>query len=167
MKSYFSKSALLFCFLFYAAHLFAQADKEQMMKKLEQWNKKFSTATISGDNKTILAFYADDAYSLPSYSPMMIGKKAIADGMKMNENPAMKMTKFSLKTYDFWTSGNLMFEIGTYELSMTMSGQKYPVNDHGKYITVYQKQKNGSWKIKADMWNTDMNPWAMMQQEKK
>ncbi len=164
MKSYFSTTVLFVCFLFSLSNLSAQTNKAQMMKKLEEWNKKFSAATVAGDNKTILSFYADDAYSLPSYSPMIIGKKAIADGMRMNENSGMKMKHFALKTKDFWISGDMMFEIGTYELSMTIPGQEDPMNDHGKYITIYQKQKDGSWKIKADMWNTDLNPWAVTKQ---
>ena len=164
MKLYLLRLVLPICLLCSTSYLSAQTDKSQMMKKLEEWNSKFSAATVAGDNKTILSFYAEDAYSLPSYSPMIVGKKAIADGMRMNENSGMKMKHFALKTTDFWMSGDMMFEIGTYELSMTIPGQEGPMNDHGKYITIYQKQKDGSWKIQADMWNTDLNPWAVTKQ---
>ena len=66
---------LYFIFLVISANVFAQAEKENMMKKVEEWNKVFSKAMVEGDNKTILSFYVNDAYSLPSYSPMMVGKK--------------------------------------------------------------------------------------------
>jgi hypothetical protein len=36
--------------------------------------------------------------------------------------------------------------------------------DNGKYITIWEMQKDGSIKIKVETWNTDHNPWEEMQQ---
>jgi ketosteroid isomerase-like protein len=30
------------------------------------------------------------------------------------------------------------------------------VADRGKYLAVWKKQADGSWKIEADMWNSDL-----------
>ena len=37
------------------------------------------------------------------------------------------------------------------------------MTDHGKYMNVWQKQSDGSWKLKADTWNSDVNPRSMNQ----
>jgi ketosteroid isomerase-like protein len=140
--------------------VFSQTTKEEMMKKVEKWNKQFSDAMVANDKATRLSFYADDAYSLPSYTPMLVGKKAIENSMNMDENSGMKILSFKFNTKDLWMSGDLMCEVGTYDLSLTMGGQSDITRDHGKYLTIYQKQKDGTWKIKADMWNTDTNPFA-------
>jgi hypothetical protein len=34
-----------------------------------------------------------------------------------------------------------------------------PMEDHGKYVTVWEKQKGGALKIKVETWNSDINPW--------
>jgi uncharacterized protein (TIGR02246 family) len=149
--------------LIVSTNLFAQNKKEEMIKKVEEWNKQFSEAMIANDKAKMLFFYADDAYSLPSYSPMLVGKKAIENSMNMDENSDMKITSFKFNTKDLWISGDQMCEVGTYDLSMTMGNPAKTTNDHGKYLTIYQKQKDGSWKIKADMWNTDLNPFASSQ----
>lgn len=149
--------------LIVSANLFAQTTKEEMLQKVEEWNKQFSAAMITNDKAKMLSFYADDAYSLPSYSPMLIGKKAIENSMNMDENSDMKITSFKFNTKDLWISGDQMCEVGTYDLSMTMGDSAKTTVDHGKYLTIYQKQKDGSWKIKADMWNTDLNPFASSQ----
>ena len=149
--------------LIVSANLFAQTTKEEMLKKVEEWNKQFSAAMITNDKAKMLSFYADDAYSLPSYSPMLIGKKAIENSMNMDENSDMKIKSFEFNTKDLWISGDQMCEVGTYDLSMTMGDSAKTTVDHGKYLTIYQKQKDGSWKIKADMWNTDLNPFASSQ----
>jgi uncharacterized protein (TIGR02246 family) len=145
------------------ANLFSQTPKEEMLKKVEEWNKQFSAALIAGDKAKMLSFYANDAYSLPSYSPMLIGKKAIENSMNMDENSDMKITSFKFNTKDLWISGDQMCEVGTYDLSMSVGNPAKTTSDHGKYLTIYQKQKDGSWKIRADMWNTDLNPFASSQ----
>jgi ketosteroid isomerase-like protein len=37
------------------------------------------------------------------------------------------------------------------------------MKDHGKYLNVWQKQSDGSWKLRADTWNSDVNPMSMNQ----
>jgi uncharacterized protein (TIGR02246 family) len=145
------------------ANLFSQTTKDDMLKKVEEWNKQFSAAMIAGDKAKMLSFYANDAYSLPSYTPMLVGKKAIENSMNMDENSDMKITSFKFNTKDLWISGDQMCEVGTYDLSMSVGNTAKTTNDHGKYLTIYQKQKDGSWKIRADMWNTDLNPFASSQ----
>ena len=49
---------------------------------------------------------------------------------------------------------------------MKMSGPDVPEwPDNGKYVTVYEIQKDGSLKVKIETWNTDTNPWAQMNEE--
>jgi uncharacterized protein (TIGR02246 family) len=158
-----SITLITFILLTATANLFSQTTKEEMLKKVGEWNKQFSAAMIAGDKAKMLSYYADDAYSLPSYSPMLIGKKAIENSMNMDENSDMKITSFKFNTKDLWLSGDQMCEVGTYDLSMTVGNPAKTTSDHGKYLTIYQKQKDGSWKIKADMWNTDLNPFAASQ----
>lgn len=166
MRTNKSGIIIFLCVVFIAGHLFAQSDKEKMMKKIEGWNKTFCKAMVDGDNKTILSFYADDVYSLPSYSPMIVGKKAVEEGMEMDKQSATKFKSFKLNTKDIWTSGDILCEVGTYTFSMLTPNSKSTIDDYGKYLTIYQKQDDGSWKIKADMWNTDTNPWAVIQEMK-
>ena len=37
------------------------------------------------------------------------------------------------------------------------------INDHGKYLIVWQKQTDGSWKIKVDTFNSDVDPMSQLQ----
>ena len=160
MKTLFSKF-LLFLFILSSAQLFAQEDMSKMKQKIQEMNDVFSKAEVAGDDSVLLSFYADDAISLPSYSPMMKGKEVIKESM-MKSKGAYKMTEFKLTTLEVFGSGDLVYEIGKYNMAMTMQGMANSVKDEGKYLTIYEKQSDGTLKIKADMWNTDMNPWAEM-----
>jgi ketosteroid isomerase-like protein len=52
-------------------------------------------------------------------------------------------------------SGDMVYSQGTYTMTATNPKTKKPVTDHGKYLTVYTKQADGSWKAVADTFNSD------------
>jgi len=52
-------------------------------------------------------------------------------------------------------SGDLGFVSGTYELTINDASGK-PVNDHGKYVEVWEKKSDGKWKCGTDTWNSDL-----------
>jgi hypothetical protein len=51
-------------------------------------------------------------------------------------------------------SGDLAWSTGTYTQSSSLSGT--PSTDHGKYVAVWKKQQDGSWKVQADIFNSDL-----------
>jgi ketosteroid isomerase-like protein len=42
-----------------------------------------------------------------------------------------------------------------------------PVNDHGKYVEVPEKQADGKWKCGTDIWNSDLPASTVTPAEKK
>ncbi len=158
MKKFFVYSfIILFTFLF--TNSFAQDDNSKLKQTIDDLNEKFSKAYMDKDNEMMLSYYAEDAISMPSYTTMMKGKEAIKNGMDMEKNADYKVTNFKLNNTDIITNGDLVCDIGTYEMSMEMPNMDKPYTDKGKYMTVYEKQSDGSLKIKAEIWNSDMNPW--------
>lgn len=151
---------LLMLFLFGASLIYAQ-DNEAMKQKLQKECNEFAEKMVSGDMEDMWNYYSNDVISLPSYEPMIKGLDAVkASSEKMKES-GMKMTKFNLTVTDVMQSGDFVVEIGNYELTMDMPGMG-PWDDHGKYMNVWEKQSDGSMKLKAETWNTDVNPWQDM-----
>jgi ketosteroid isomerase-like protein len=52
-------------------------------------------------------------------------------------------------------SGDLAYTRGAYQLSFK-SPQGTQVTDQGKYLTVYRRQPDGSWKAVEDIFNSDL-----------
>ena len=52
--------------------------------------------------------------------------------------------------------GDMVYTVGTYSLTKSDPKNKQPVTDKGKYMTVYKKQADGTWKAVADMINSDL-----------
>ena len=158
------KKLSLFCIalLVCISQIYAQSESD-LKAKFNETNKIFSKLMLENDLEGMLEYYADNSISLPSYQPMMRGHDAMREAhKKQHEQGDMKITAFELTTTDVIAEGNLAVEIGTYTISMTMP-EMGEIDDYGKYITVWENQ-GGDWKIRADTWNTDMNPWMMMQE---
>jgi uncharacterized protein (TIGR02246 family) len=158
-------SMMKMCFvvlLFAAAKIFAQTNMPQEISTFQELNDKWNKALVDGDLNTLVDFYVDDAVSLPSYAPIMRGKDEIKEGNK-KDLAATRYLSLTSKTTDVFGAGDVAIEVGTYETSLIPAKMTEPVKDHGKYLTVWQKQSDGSWKIKADTFNTDMNPMGQTQ----
>jgi ketosteroid isomerase-like protein len=101
---------------------------------------------------------------MPSYEPMMKGIDACKESSKKMLESGMKMTAFKSTVSDLLVSGDFVVDIGTYEITMdNIPGMDGPWSDHGKYMTIWEMQDDGSMKVKAETWNTDVNPWMEMQ----
>jgi ketosteroid isomerase-like protein len=77
----------------------------------------------------------------------------------------MKMTNVEFTTKQVQTCGDMIIEIGNYNISMEMPMMGQPIDDKGKYVTIWEKQSDGSLKIKIETWNTDINPMEGYQAE--
>jgi ketosteroid isomerase-like protein len=97
---------------------------------------------------------------------MVKGIEKIKELSEAQFNSDWKTTKLELIPTDVLVSGNLAIEVGNYD--MTMSGPGVPEwADKGKYLTVWEIQKDGSLKIKIETWNTDTDPLQQVQSMQK
>ncbi len=108
-----------------------------------------------GDAAAAAAFYTEDAKLLPAGSEMVSGRQAIQAFWQGAVE--MGIRNFTLETVDLGREGDLLYEIGTYSLAIQPEGG--PVTtDRGKYVTVRQRQPDGSWKLAVDIWNSNVPP---------
>lgn len=162
MKTQSLFSTLLILFVFTTGTVLAQSS-EDYKQQIEKRNKQMVEYMLSGDIEKSLSLYAEDAISMPSYEPMHQG---IAEIRKANEQMAAsgwKFESFEPKIVKVIPMGDLVTEIGTYNVSMLMEGNK-PMTDKGKYLTIWEKQADGTLKIKVETWNSDQDPSTMLRQ---
>ena len=123
--------------------------------KLRTLDAEWSKAAGAKDVDKTVSYYGDDAQVMPPNSPVLSGKEPIRALWKgMLGAPGFaggwKATKVEV-------SGTLGYVTGTYEFSETDAKGK-PMTDKGKYVAVFRKQSDGTWKCVADIFNTDLPP---------
>jgi uncharacterized protein (TIGR02246 family) len=126
---------------------------ENVRQAVEAGNATFMDAFNRGDAAAVATFYTDPATLMPPNSGMIRGRQGIQDFWQAGIQGGMK--DLSLTTVEVQASGNTAYEIGKFSLTAQPKGQD-PVMVSGKYVVVWQRQSDGSWKLHVDIWNSSM-----------
>jgi len=135
--------------------------ENDLKKEVKAIGDTISKAMVGNDVDTMLGLYAEDAISLPNYGPRMDGIDAFRKHHEQMSAAGMKVRSFWSDPTEVWKAGDHVIEIGVYKIALEMPGMPATIEDKGKYMTVYVRDAKGSLKIKAETWNTDMNPMEM------
>lgn len=99
--------------------------------------------------------YADNASWLPPNAPIAEGKAAIRAGWsKLLATPGFSID-WQITKIGISRARDLAYTLYTYQLNMQGADGK-PITDRGKDMAVWKKQSNGTWKIVADTFNSDL-----------
>ena len=109
-------------------------------------------ATAKNAVALVKAFYAPDAVLMPPNHGLVEGRAKI-EGFLQGLIDA-GLTSIKLETMTVASAGDLAYGQGRYTLSLSPPGGA-PVQDVGKYVVVYRRQANGSWRAVSDIFNSD------------
>lgn len=136
------------------------SDKTQeLQKKLEAYGDILTKAVLDGDFETILSFHTDDVIIMPDLQPMIKGIKSLREGYEENKRKGVKYHSYSATTQDIWQCGDQIFHRGTFGASISSYESAQPIAFYGSYFSIWEKQRDESYKIKFMIWNLDYNPW--------
>ena len=127
----------------------SQSDGTAALLKIEN---EFMKAAADHGSQGYLSYYADDAVEVPNGTAFLQGKENIAKTMGFLDSPDNHLTWAPVGA-GIAASGDLGYTYGTYEFRSRDKDGK-PVLDHGKYTTIWKKQKDGNWKVALDMGNS-------------
>jgi len=112
-------------------------------------------AAEAKDLERYMSFYADDASLFWPGAPMVTGRAAIREFMRaFLSMPAFSLS-FETAKVDVSGAGDLAYSCGTNKVTL-VDPRGNRMKDRGKYLTVYRKQPDGTWKVVADMGNSDL-----------
>ena len=142
------------------------SDTQPIERTLRDLDDQWAKAAAAKDVEQTIAYYSDDAIVLPPNATRAATKEAVRNVWKeMFASPGLVITWKPTKV-QLAKSGDMGWVSGTYELTMNDTNGK-PINDRGKYLEVWEKQTDGNWKCRADMWNSDLASSAPLSLEKK
>lgn len=128
-----------------------EADRAAIRKASDvEWLK----AAQAKDVERVISFYSDRASVLPPNAPAATDREAIrAIWARMVGAPGFAIN-WHTTTVEVSRAGDLGYQLADYEVSLNNPEGK-PISDRGKYVAVWKKQSDGSWKVVADIWNSD------------
>lgn len=107
-------------------------------------------AYYAKDYEQLVSFYADNVISVPPGAPEVVGKVALAEGLKpfLAENDILG--KFTLK--QIWVSGDYATRYGEWDEVITPIDGGKPFHQIGRCFLGWQKI-NGEWKVVSEFIN--------------
>ncbi len=128
------------------------ADEAAIRAADAAWVKAIATK----DASQAASFYADSAVLMAAGEPITNGKDAIQKAFAgMMTDPKFALT-FAPAKVEVSKAGDLAYEIGDYEITFSDKKGK-PLTTKAKYVVVWGKQADGSWKALVDAPNTTTN----------
>ncbi len=149
--------SLLLCSLTLLSCAPPEPNVAEVRKAIEEMTAQMAEDMKAGVVDTTLARYTDDAISLPNFGPAARGKAEILASYKKMMEMDVKMLEVDFTVTDVEVGGKYAYEIGTYDMTISMMGMP-PAPEKGKYLTVWERGTDGTWRIKVETWNTDMPP---------
>lgn len=110
-------------------------------------------AVNAGDADGWADCFIDDGVQMPPNFAANAGKAALRGWIQ--GFLSMFACRFGLSVEEVQVAADWAFERGRYAITLTPKAGGEPVEDRGKYITIYQRQQDGAWKIARDIWNSD------------
>jgi ketosteroid isomerase-like protein len=127
----------------------SDADKVAIEAQEQFFAKQMAAGDVAGVMKS---YYAPDAVVLAPNAPAITGAAAIEAMFKsMGAVGSMTMT-----TDEVAGMGDLAYVRGRYAMTFTPAGMTAAISDSGKYLEVFKKQADGTWKNYRDMFSSDV-----------
>ena len=129
-----------------------EADKAAIR---EATDVEWLAAGQAKDLERWVSFHTDDAVLLPPNAPIVTGKEAIrAFVSKLLSSPGYAGSWHTTKI-EVSRSGDLAYSYGPEETTVN-DAEGNPVTDQQKWVAVWKKQPDGSWKCVVLILNSDL-----------
>ena len=129
--------------------------RAEAIKSIRAAEEAAIQAFAKRDGDLSASLYAPDAALMVNNMGIVSGSAIKPFVKEMMSDPNFTMA-FNTAKVEASASGELGYTRGTYTLTMTDQASKKVVRESGKYVTVYARQADGSWKIVDDISNNDV-----------
>jgi ketosteroid isomerase-like protein len=129
----------------------AATTDEQTIRDMDA---EWSRAAESKDAAKFASFYSETGSVMPFNAPIATGKAKVQEvWTQLMSKPGFSL-HFAPTQIEVAKSKDMAYDVGTFELKLN-DPQGAAMTIPGKYVVVWKKQKGGSWKVEADIFNTD------------
>jgi ketosteroid isomerase-like protein len=143
-------ATLLACHTGIGGHL-SEPDKDEIRKVVEQATRTV-LPPISDLDAYAKLYYADDARVLPPNHATVTGRDAIAALYRSSGS----IQEYALTILAIEGRNDLAYVHSAYRITLAPPGVPQPVGDQGKGVEIWKKQRDGSWKVVLDVFNSDL-----------
>jgi uncharacterized protein (TIGR02246 family) len=129
----------------------AQPSDEDVTAAVNALWDEYEASQMAGDPDRWIALWTDEGVKMPPDTPAIEGTDQIyARAQRSMADPVDEMVITALETQSF---GDMAYSRGVFSVTFTMDETGEQISEDGKFMTILQRQPDGSWKIHRDIHN--------------
>lgn len=153
MKTFCVIATVMAFLAFAASTAFAEMDHEAFKAIVEEMFAVYASANVNGDADTWGSLWDENGVKMVPNKPAILGKATIVE-MKRKGFQKVGYESQLIRVEDVQVAGDWGFARGTGRTVKKPKGGTAASVD-GKFMTIFKKQADGSWKIYWDCMNVD------------
>ena len=154
MKKHITLSLILMVTLFLSACSPSEADEKA---KIQGTMDEYSAAVLEGNLERWISVWQEDGVRMPANEPQAVGieqiKASVAPGFEL-----FNTDTFNINMEEIQVLGDEAYARGVFNYAMTPKEGEGRIESSGKFLTLFEKQENGSWKIAVDSFSGNAPP---------
>ena len=131
-----------------------QVDVGAERTALLRTDKEWAEVAATSDVERLLSFWTEDAVIYPAGAPAVVGKEAIREFIHRSHSLPGFSVSWEPTQAVVSDSGDIGYTLGTTEFTVNDAEGKL-ISSRGKYVLIWKKQADGSWKCAVDILNFD------------
>ena len=154
LRVYWNLSILLYVALSVGCSMSEETRHEPMtQEQVQAFFDEYSNLWMAGDLEGWLGLWTDDGVQMPFHEPRVVGM----DQLRTRNSAAMASADFdvSIQNLDVRSTGDLAFASGVYTMDIRPKNGAEPWTLDAKYLSVFERQTDGSWKLIRDAFNSN------------
>ena len=118
-------------------------------RAIDKGNAQWIEAWEKGDPEMLAAIFTEDGVMLSQGGRVFKGRQQIFERQREAMQSVTRPIKVSVVTVKIWVDGDTAYETGNYKYEYAEKGK--PTREQGRYVTMWKRQGDGSWKLSIDM----------------
>ena len=96
----------------------------------------------------------DDAVLMPPNSPPVVGREAIRTWSEA-ASAQVRIEDYRPADEELIVAGDWAIRRATFTWTLRLDADPTVIQDAGKFIIVYRREDDGSWRVARDIWNSN------------
>jgi ketosteroid isomerase-like protein len=133
-----------------AAHPATPISPSKILNEIRKLDQLYARAVETRDLETLLNLYDPNATVLPPHAPVANTKEDVRN--LFQALLTLEPSNFQINTTHVEEAGDLAIATGTFRVSLR------DIEDRGKFLGVFRRNKKGELRLIYDTWNSDLPP---------
>jgi len=130
----------------------AKLDDPTVRAAIDKALQEHAAAAVRADPRAAASVFTADVRLMEPNTPDVHGRDSVEAMMRRGWSQVTpRAVRFT--TEEVYTLGSIAFEVGTYAYTVEPRGQA-PVEDHGRYMGMWKRDTDGSWRLHRFIENT-------------